>query len=100
MELRKKEYFLTDKGRARGAEQPPPAVLTESMTPSTQVAAENGSFLAEKPRISWATPDFNKGAKPSSLSYDLNGLCEALGNLGPPRAAEGHRRRHARGIAT
>jgi len=23
-----------------------------------------------------------------------------LGNLGPPRAAEGHRRRHARGIAT
>ena len=35
-----------------------------------------------------AAPYFqNLGAKPAALAMTANGRCEALGNLGPPRAA-------------
>jgi hypothetical protein len=39
---------------------------------------KNGSFLADKPRISWGQPDFKKPLKPSGLGYDHRAGCQRL----------------------
>ena len=43
---------------------------------------KNGSFLREKPRISWGLPAFQNPGKAFGAGYDHSGRCEALGNLG------------------
>jgi hypothetical protein len=45
----------------------------------------------------WGLPASKKPEQTLGAGYDLNTRCEALGNLGPPRAAKGYRRRHATG---
>jgi hypothetical protein len=44
----------------------------------TVALPENGSFLAEKPRISWGHPDFQKAAKALGLGYDHRAWCQRL----------------------
>jgi hypothetical protein len=56
-------------------------------------------LTARKLRFQGHPPTSKIPSRPSGARSDLSGRCEALG-LGPPRAAEGHRRRAAKGTAT
>ena len=67
-------------------------VGVETVISSLINTAEKWVLPPRETGISEATTGFQKAAKASALGYDHPGLCEALGNLGPPRAPRARQR--------